>query len=228
MGYSRAGFRVVGIDISPQPRYPFDFVRGDAIEHLAMLLQGGSIRGKRRTYYLSDFSAINASPPCQRYSMITVVHGKDVVDSHPDLIDATRKMLVETGLPYVIENVARAPMNGSLLLCGSMFGLGVRRHRIFEGDVPTFAPYSCNHSGWAVPVYGHSGAGANRNRERERGRNNSVSDWAVAMGIDWMTGDDLAEAIPPAYTEYIGRHLLRLVAVQHRVQPNLPSCAAIV
>lgn len=192
MGYHRAGFEVVGVDINLQRRYPFEFIQADAM-----------------TFPLDGFDAIHASPPCQRYSAITRVHGDAVVDSHPDLVAVTRARLVEVGVPYVIENVVGAPVQALLLLCGTMFeGLEVQRHRIFEGSVPFYGPASCNHSGFAVPVYGHSGAGANRGRERERGRTNGVDDWSRAMGIDWMTGKELAEAIPPAYTEYVGVHLM--------------------
>lgn len=191
MGYHRAGFDVVGVDIEAQPRYPFAFHQADAL-----------------TFPLDGFDAIHASPPCQRYSAATTVHGRDVIESHPDLIDPLRPLLQATGLPYVIENVPGAPLRAALILCGSMFGLEVRRHRLFEGAVPMMAPASCNHSEAAVPVYGHTGAGANRGRERERGRSNGVADWRRAMGIDWMGVNELAEAIPPAYTEYIGRRLM--------------------
>lgn len=191
MGYYRAGFDVVGVDIKPQPRYPFEFIQADAM-----------------TFSLDGFDAIHASPPCQHYSAMTRVRGEAVVNSHPDLVGATRLRLIESGKSWVIENVVGAPLSNTLMLCGSMFPpLEVRRHRLFEGDVPVFTP-SCNHSIKAVPVYGHSGAGANSGRERKRGRTNGVADWKRAMGIDWMTGSELAEAIPPAYTEYIGRHLL--------------------
>jgi DNA (cytosine-5)-methyltransferase 1 len=169
MGYHRAGFEVVGVDINPQPHYPFEFHQADAM-----------------TYPLDGFDAIHASPPCQAYSVATAVH-----------------------VPFVIENVPGAPLRGTLLLCGSMFGLEVRRHRIFEGTVPMMSPLGCNHLGAAVPVYGHTGAGANRGRERDRGRSNGVADWRRAMGIDWMTVNELAESIPPAYTEWIGSHLMR-------------------
>lgn len=197
MGYHRAGFEVVGVDIKHQPRYPFTFIQGDALEYVAA-------HGR-------EFDAIHASPPCQGYSDITIVHGKTVVDSHPRLISQTRDLIIKSGPPlYIIENVkgARRHLISPLMLCGSMFSLEVQRHRYFEGFVPALSPFSCRHDYFAVPVYGHSGAGANRNRERERGRTNSVKDWARAMDIDWMTGDELAEAIPPAYTKYIGTHLL--------------------
>lgn len=199
MGYRVAGWEIVGVDAAPQPRFPFEFVQGDAIA----FLEAGGARG---------FDAVHASPPCQRYSSATRRHGAEIVDAHPELIAPTRELLLETGLPYVIENVPGAPLLGELLLCGSMFGLEVRRHRIFEGAVPMLAPAGCDHSRPAVPVYGHSGAGVNRGRERELGRSNGVDDWRRAMGIPWMIGEELAEAIPPAYTAYIGEQLLAELA----------------
>ena len=147
MGYHRAGFEVVGVDIRPQPRYPFEFVRADAIQFLDGWWDNQPWIGSLSR----GFDAIHASPPCQRYSVATRVHGTGVVDSHPD------------------------------------------------------------HSLAAVPVYGHTGAGANRGRERERGRSNGVADWRRAMDIDWMTVNELAEAIPPAYTEWLGGHLLAAI-----------------
>jgi DNA (cytosine-5)-methyltransferase 1 len=199
-GYERAGFEVVGVDLVSSPRYPYQFVQGDA---LAFLEAGGA----------KGFAAIHASPPCQRYSSATKVHGDEIIDSHPDLIAPVRELLEASGLPYIIENVPGAPMlEPAIVLCGSMFGLEVRRHRIFEGSVPILPPFACDHSRPAVPVYGHTGAGANRGRERERGRSNGVADWRRAMGIEWMSRDELAEAIPPAYTEWLGAHLLELVS----------------
>jgi DNA (cytosine-5)-methyltransferase 1 len=198
MGYHKAGFdEIVGVDNRTQPRYPFAFVLGDALEYCAA--------------HGHEFDAIHASPPCQGYSVLTNGVWKNRVSSHPKMIDIVRELI--QGKPYVIENVsgARAILKNPLMLCGSMFGLEVFRHRYFETTHSLFAPCSCRHDYFAVPVYGHSGAGANRNRERQRGRTNSVKDWARAMGIDWMTGSELAQAIPPAYTRYIGEHLLRFI-----------------
>lgn len=194
MGYHRAGFDVVGVDIKSQPRYPFTFVQADALEYCAA--------------HGHEFDAIHASPPCQTYSVATKVHGPDQVATHPDLVEPTRELLNSIGNPWVIENVPGSPLMGTLMLCGSMFGLEVRRHRVFEGCVPTMSPVSCDHSLPAVPVYGHTGAGANRGMERARGRSNGVADWKRAMAIDWMTVNELAEAIPPAYTEFIGKRII--------------------
>jgi DNA (cytosine-5)-methyltransferase 1 len=193
MGYHRAGFEVVGVDIAPQPHYPFEFVQADALE-----------------YPLAEFDAIHASPPCQHYAGITALTGKP--DEHPDLIAPVRERLRGTGVPYVIENVegARRKMR-ALPLCGSSFGLDVRRHRYFETNWLLLVPRCSHHlqqprfrsldkrgSGVSrvVGVHGHVNyAGEGEIRAR-------------AMGIDWMTQDELVEAIPPAYTEFIGKALL--------------------
>lgn len=196
VGYARAGFEVVGVDIKPQPHYPFEFHQADAL-----------------AYPLEGFAAIHASPPCQAYSMATKVHSAETIAKHPRLIEPMRERLLATGRPYVMENVPGAPLLGTLFLCGSMFGLEVRRHRIFEGAVPAMSPFTCDHSIAAVPVYGHSGGGANRGRERARGRSNLGADWRRAMGIDWMSNHELAESIPPAYTEWIGKQLLAVLEV---------------
>src|SRR5512139_314282 len=130
VGYHRAGFDVVGVDINPQPNYPFEFVQADALWALQQLQVGSLL-----DYHLSDFDAIHASPPCQRYSTATKRNGTEL--EHPDLIGPTRELLQATGLPYVIENVVGAPLRDSILLCGSWFALGadgyrLKRHRLFE------------------------------------------------------------------------------------------------
>jgi DNA (cytosine-5)-methyltransferase 1 len=195
MGYHRAGFDVAGVDIKPQPHYPFEFHQGDAL-----------------TWPLDGFDAIHASPPCQRYSQATKVW-RGRCDSHPDLVAPTRERLAQNGRPYVIENVIGAPLINAIMLCGTAFPeLRVRRHRLFECSFPIMA-MPCNHAAvdYAVPVYGHSGAGANRGRERDRGRSNTGSDWREAMGIDWMTNAEIVLSIPPAYTQFIGEQLMRVI-----------------
>ncbi len=230
MGYHRAGFEVVGVDIKPQPHYPFEFIEADAMVLLMDLsVQGFAITSMGTEVRIADFDAIHASPPCQRYSAATTVHGRAVIESHPDLLDPTRQRLMALGLPFVIENVVGAPMRANLMLCGSMFGLEVRRHRLFEGDVPFMAPATCDHTEAAVPVYGHTGAGANRGRERARGRSNGVADWRRAMAIDWMGVNELAEAIPPAYTEWIGNQLMSRLRAEmggRAPRPSQPAGAA--
>ena len=193
-GYARAGFEVVGVDIEPQPNYPFEFWQDDA---LAVLDDDRIIHA---------FDAIHASPPCQAFSAAQSIRGRE----HPDLLTPTRALLEQTGLPWVIENVPGAPMRKDLILCGSMFGLehrgfGLRRHRWFEFSDPSLAPLvsPCWHRLPPAYVYGH---GAD-NKHRARYGATNVEDWRALMDIDWMTRDELAQAIPPAYTEFIGQQL---------------------
>jgi len=232
MGYHRAGFDVVGVDINPQPHYPFKFHQGDAL-----------------TWPLNGFDAIHASPPCQAHSTMRKGLWKD--REHPDLIDPIRQRLIRSGSVYVIENVegARRLLIEPVKLCGTMFGLGtsegsqLRRHRYFECSFGLVMTPPCNHNGYTpVPVYGggqskdyhkrpdgsparrpktvprtigvwgHAGGSSNRdglvqfNTDKRR----------EAMGIDWMTGKELSESIPPAYTEYIGEHLIRYMGSHPR------------
>lgn len=192
MGYHRAGFEVVGVDISPQPRYPFEFIQADALDYLKKHGQ--------------EFDAIHASPPCQGYSSITPDKSK-----HVYLIAPIREILKTTGKPYVIENVpgARKHLHNPLLLCGTMFGLNVIRHRYFETHPALwFTPYSCSHQKKAVKC----------GRTPDRlSQYHSIAghfpdmDYAKdAMGIDWMKRHELAQAIPPAYTEWIGKELIAI------------------
>lgn len=199
MGYHRAGFDVVGVDIAPQPNYPFEFVRADAIEYL-----------------LSDwqhFDAIHASPPCQAYSAM-----KSMPDAkqHDELVDKVRDILDWIGKPYVVENVPGAPMRDPLLLCGSMFGLGaegfqLRRHRLFDSNIDLVAPSMCDHRSPTIGVYGGHVRCRSSKFWRETGADFPGCDKKAlaneAMGIDWMTMGQLSEAIPPAYTEHIGMYL---------------------
>ena len=201
VGYSRAGFDVVGVDNRPQPRYPFEFWQADALEYLRdVLANWGSVVG---------VDAIHASPPCQRWSSKTRKPEK-----HPDLITPLRPLLEQTGLPWVIENVPDAPLDGPIL-CGSSFGLGVRRHRRFETNFPLLVP-GCAH-GRQNPqfvIYDHGryylsrvvhvyGTGGGKGRQY----------WPEAMGIDWMEANELVESIPPAYTELIGHQLAQHLRV---------------
>lgn len=215
MGYHRAGFDVVGVDIVPQPNYPFEFTRGEAISDLDRLISGGGMLttegGRLNRYLLSDFDAIHASPPCQRWSTKTAYRW-----GHPDLVSPLRPLLEGSGLPFVIENVLAAPLRRDVVLCGSSFGLGVRRHRVFESNVSLLAP-PCSHwqSSRRYAIYDHGrwyespsvhvfGEGGGKGREF----------WQEAMGIDWTDDTrELAEAIPPAYTELIGHQLLQSIRV---------------
>ena len=201
VGYHDAGFDVVGIDIEPQPNYPFTFHQEDAVEWLA-----------RHLGELDDVTAIHASPPCQRYSTSTASTGDP--DGHPDLIEPIRDLLEMSGKPYVIENVEAAPLRRDLVLCGSMFDLRVRRHRVFElGNWMLWGAPPCRHveqrrSGPVVDVTGHAGG---RNQTLRDGYPIKFYDLEHArevMGMPWASTRGCTEAIPPAYTEFIGRQLI--------------------
>lgn len=209
MGYHRAGFEVVGVDINPQPNYPFEFIKDDALFLLSRLVDGRDI-GRRGDYVLGCFDAIHASPPCQAYTRAGAL--RTVKIDHPDLIGPTRDLLLKTGLPYVIENVPGAPLFGAVQLCGTAFGLGgpdwdLQRHRLFECSFP-LQPTGCFHERPAISVVGHGATKATRER---LGRNPLIAEKRAAMGIDWMNRDELSEAIPPIYTEYVGNRLIKEV-----------------
>ena len=204
MGYHRAGFDVVGVDIDPQPNYPFEFIQGDALGILADL------------DFVKSFDAVHASPPCQAKSTVTPKHSRS---SYAELIAPTRDLLIATGLPYVIENVQGAvkDLRNPVRLCGSSFLLDVRRHRFFETNWNLEAP-PCAH-GWQTPRFQSLD-----NKSRKAGRLASVVgvhghlNYAgegpireAAMGIDWMTVHELAESLPPAYTEWIGQQLIQVI-----------------
>ncbi|MGH2621968.1 MAG: DNA cytosine methyltransferase [Anaerolineales bacterium] len=218
MGYARAGFDVVGVDHRAQKNYPFEFHQGEALAYLEE--HGG------------EFDAIHASPPCQLFSAIRKGRWKE--RQHPDLVEPTRRGLRESGRPYIIENVVGAPLIEPVMLCGTMFGLQtragaqLRRHRLFELSFPLDALlWPCQHNRHAsaigvygggqhpqrrrvpstIGVYGHSG-GSTR-RDYLDFTSFLTSDRREAMGIDWMTNSELSQAIPPAYTEFLGAWLLR-------------------
>jgi DNA (cytosine-5)-methyltransferase 1 len=197
VGYHRAGFDVVGVDIHPQPRYPFRFVQADAMQAL-------------EAWDLSRFAAIHASPPCQDHSRSYKPH------EHGTgwMLASTRDLLKKSGVPWVIENVPGAPMRADYRLCGCMFGLPqLRRERWFETSWRAFdLRPPCWHTGHAITVTG-SGGGT-RNSKQQFGRWPDKEDWATAMGIDWMTLAELAQAIPPAYTDHIGRQLMEQLALE--------------
>jgi DNA (cytosine-5)-methyltransferase 1 len=186
MGYHNAGFDVIGVDNLPQPDYPFTFVQGDATDP--------PIR-------LEHFDVIHASPPCQAYIRSgNVDHSK-----HPDLLPQTRIMLKASGRPYIIENVPGAPMRPDVILCGSHFGLPIRRHRWFESNMPLspFVP-PCDHSQPIVGVYGHPHG---RNGAAKGMLPSTTETWRAAMQMPWTNARGLSNAIPPAYTERIGRDI---------------------
>jgi len=221
-GLQRVGFEVVGVDIKKQPRYCGDhFIQADAC---APPLD------------ISRFDFIWASPPCQAHTALKTMHN---AKKHDDFVPATRKLLIESGKPYCIENVPGAPLRADLILCGTMFGLGTGgaelwRHRLFETNLPLILVPCCNHyarGGGVIGVYGGHGRDRRRTKARVVGvyggsggssgssvrrgiQQFSVEERAEAMGIDWMTGAELSQAIPPAYSEYIGREAMRFINAQ--------------
>ena len=208
VGYHRAGFDVTGVDRTGFARYPFEQVVADVLT--------------LDPEWVASFDAVHASPPCQAHSGMTTAAGTDAQSRHPDLLDPTRDLLNTAGRPWVIENVPGAPLRDPIRLCGSMFtGLRVRRHRLFESSELLMAPRCGTHQ----PVWSHQ-----TSSHWHRYRNGEITDedlWTMwlspvghppqvaahadAMGIDWMSSAELVQAIPPAYTEYIGRQLIRLV-----------------
>jgi DNA (cytosine-5)-methyltransferase 1 len=205
MGYSRAGFEVVGVDINPQPNYPFEHHVGDAVEFIKE--------------YGQEFDVIHASPPCQTYLNLTRVNRKlgRTVD-HPDLIGPTREALIASGRPYVIENVpdAKPLLLEPVRLCGTAFGLPLRRHRLFESNVPLVGK-ACEHKRFTEPKYwtGWRPNGEHRLSTvvQVYGHAADKHEWPAAMGIDWATYDEIVEAIPPVYTAWVAQQLLDHLAV---------------
>lgn len=208
-GYHRAGFdEIVGIDLKPQPRYPFQFIQADALEYCRE--------------HGHEFDAIHSSPPCQAYTVLKAMWNSK---QHPDLVAPTRDLLEAVGRPYSIENVPGAPLRASVMLCGTMFNLGVEdaelwRHRYFETSFHVGLTPPCQHYQRTKVIGVYGGHGRDRRRvvsvvgnsggksARDGTQQFSVAERSVAMGIDWMTGAELSQAIPPAYTEFIGRYLL--------------------
>ena len=196
VGYHRAGFDVVGVDIEAQPHYPFEFHQLDALEFLSI----------NDAYQMSqNFDAIHASPPCQAYSTATRER-----DRHPDLVDPTRRLLQATGLPWVMENVPTAPLTWGITLCGGMFGMQIRRHRFFECSFMVLQlPHDCPSEPWEVT--GHAG-GHNRQSQSHR-KYRDTEHAKELMGMPWCaTSREVTEAIPPKYAEFIGHQLLRHLA----------------
>lgn len=215
LGYTRAGFTVYGVDHVPQPRYPYPFAQADALELLERLLAGELVEfihpdGQLELLTLDDFAVIHASPPCQAHSTITPDYA---LERHVDLIDPTRVLLERTGLPWVIENVegAAQAMRDWVRLCGSSFGLRVRRHRLFESNVFLMG-LGCDHKrqGIAVGVYGSHGDASYTYRRNgmQRGRKaRNAAEAADVMGIPWASWHGATQAIPPAFAEFIGVQL---------------------
>lgn len=196
MGYHRAGFDVIGVDINPQPNYPFQFYQADAL-----------------SFPIDGFEFVHASPPCQRFT--TGAKQGRTSWAWPNLIEPIRERLLEASVRYVIENVpgARSEMLNPVRLCGTMFGLGVIRHRLFESDmltVPAHPEHRRSVGDGYETVAGHPGGSSSRDGWKSGG----VNAWRAALGIGWMTSRELAEAIPPAYTEYVGRQLMAHLQAQ--------------
>ena len=217
-GYRRAGFDCYGIDSDPKPlrHYPFPYLCMDAIQAMDKLLRGeGLTFSNDDRLYLADFAAVHASPPCQNDSKIrnlTIAQGR--AKYYPKLTIPTRRRLIQAGKPYVIENVVGASLIDPVMLCGSSFGLLVRRHRIFEANFPMLL-IPCAHynevkdkpplhrlqgKSRVVGCYGNG-----------RGKGDNKALWSEAMGITWMIRAEMKEAIPPAYTEYIGKYLMKAI-----------------
>lgn len=218
-GYYLAGFAVIGVDHVPQPHYPFPFLRADALTALSALLAGKPLfftyqrTGSTAPYQLKDVAAVHASCPCQ-FATVYRNNKAHVKQDHPNLIPPTRELLRKAGLPYVIENVygARAHLEDPVMLCGTSFGIPVRRHRMFESNV-TILPVPCAHERFTQRRYPGSS-------NRPNGRTVcNVGEWRVplkdqqeATGISWMTVNELAQAIPPCMTEHAGKALLAHIA----------------
>jgi len=195
MGYWRAGFNVVGVDLEEHDDFPFRFVQGDALEVLADV------------DYVRSFDLVHASPPCQAYSTATANKAK-----HPDLVGPVRDLLLAAQVDFIIENVPQAPLINPVRLCGSSFGLRVRRHRDFESNLPLVGS-RCDHKaqGQPVGVYGDHWDSREFFRPdgtKRGGKATSLEDGRHAMGIDWMNWEDLKESIPPIYTEHLGRQAI--------------------
>ncbi len=200
MGYHRAGFEVVGVDIEPQKRYPFEFHMADALDYLQE--------------HGHEFDVIHASPPCQLWSQLQS-RWRFKPRCHPLMLEYTRRALAKLGKPFVLENVPRAPLENPIILCGSMFGLKCSsgaflwRHRGFEIHCHNYfsLKMSCVHKKPVITVTGHCGG----TRLRDGIKQYTADQRREAMGIDWMTAQELSQAIPPAYTEFIGKQIMRAI-----------------
>lgn len=209
MGYARAGFDVVGVDIKKSRNYPYEHYQKDALEVLS------------DSAFTRQFDVIHASPPCQAYSITKHSHTRQ----HPDLYGPVKKKLCEIGKPWIIENVPGVPMRDAVILCGSMFDLRtidldgteliLRRHRLFESSMMLLAPGPCRHDSTQVAgVYG--GGSTDRRHAKEVRRGGYTPNNAIAkqlMGIDWMTHKELTQAIPPIYTEFLGLQIMETLGM---------------
>lgn len=208
-GYRRAGFDVTGVDIRPMPRNPHTFIQADALEYLAA--------------HGHEYDAIHASPPCQAFTQMSARYrGKGgPTDDHPDYLTPTLDRLRREIRPWVVENVqgARSIMKPTIVLHGGMFGLGVHRPRLFESNVLLLG-YRAPRVPFPIGVYGARPDGRTTYRYRNNGNYKgksliraarSIEEARIVMGIDWMDWSEIKEAIPPAYTEFIGRQLMQVL-----------------
>lgn len=226
MGYHRAGFEVMGVDIKPQKHYPFPFLQMDALEAMDRLSDGELLSHIGRAgltfsngdiLLAGDIDAYHASSPCQAYTLMArgLLQSQHKAGDYPRLIEPTRVRLIATGRPYVIENVPGSPLLSPLVLCGSSFGLKVQRHRLFESNVAMLRPPCAHYWQGKEPLPAlHRLRGRSRvvgcyGNGRGKGDNKAL--WAQGLGITWMTRKEMSQAIPPAYTEYIGGYLMKAV-----------------
>ena len=196
VGYFQAGFEVHGVDLKHGKRYPFTYIRADVLDVL------------KDEEYIQQFDVIHASPPCQTHSITQHLrNAQGKTTSKVDLIPQTRAALVTSGKPYIIENVVGSPLINPIQLCGSSFGLQVRRHRLFESNMELQGS-ECNHKAQGRPV----GVYGSLNDEIPNGGKTAktIDEARVAMGIDWAIWTELVEAIPPAFTKYLGHQVIRL------------------
>lgn len=228
MGYHRAGFDVYGVDNKPQPHYPFLMMEYDALDAMDALLRGQYLLFKKDGYMallgIEDFAAFHASPPCQSYCALKTMPNRR---QHLELIEPTRKRLKDTGKPFVIENVVGAPLINAFTLCGTSFGLSttdghyLQRHRRFETNIEIWLIPPCQHGAKTIGVYGDKArdiaaekrhyALPKETRGKPEGIKILLAEAKKAMGIDWMNAKELSQAIPPAYTEYIGKFLFQAI-----------------
>lgn len=200
VGYARAGFDVVGVDIEPHADYPFPLTVADAMTVL------------QDTAYLDTFDVIHASPPCPAYSVAQYIGSYDAADK-PDLVAPTREHLRAWGGTWVMENVPGAPMPDAVTLCGWSMGLRhIRRHRLFESSAFLLSPGCSCPNGDTVSVFGHSAEDRRKATKAAHGqmrKHVALSEVRALMGVEWMSSrDDVSDAIPPAYTEFVGQQLL--------------------
>jgi DNA (cytosine-5)-methyltransferase 1 len=215
MGYHRAGFEVVGVDINPQPHYPFEFHQADAFDALRAVAE-------RDPFWLGRFDAIHASPPCQAYSSLRRIHPGN---EYPELIPVVIDRLDCWGGPYVVENVPTRALGAQLMLCGTMFGLGVEgrrlyRHRYFRLNwAGPLGPADCCHDLPSIQVTGTGNGGSRQPTTHAQLRE--------AMGIDWMSRPELSQAIPPAYTEWIGSQLMEAIMTTYQHEDRTGKLRAV-